>query len=84
MDNYLTEQQVEELINFDSVEKDLMDLIEEEQKFSMDEYLNSNIDYWNDCTSRNERIAWDLEEPAFHAHSRTKAKVWSTAANPSC
>ena len=45
MDNYLTEQQVEELINFDSVEKDLMDLIEEEQKFSMDEYLNSNIDY---------------------------------------
>jgi len=45
MDNDLTEQQVEELINFDSVEKDLMDLIEEEQKFSMDEYLNSNIDY---------------------------------------
>ena len=47
MNNYLTEQQVEELINFDSVEKDLMDLIEEEQKFSMDEYLNSNIDYWS-------------------------------------
>ena len=45
MDNYLTEQQVEELVNFDSVEKDLMDLIEEEQKFSMEEYLNSNIDY---------------------------------------
>ena len=45
MDNYLTEQQVEELINFDSVEKDLMDLIEEEQKFSIEEYLNSNIDY---------------------------------------
>ncbi len=45
MDNYLTEQQVEELVNFDSVEQDLMDLIEEEQKFSIEEYLNSNIDY---------------------------------------
>ena len=44
MDNYLTEQQVEELVNFDSVEQDLMDLIEEEQKFSIEEYLNSNID----------------------------------------
>jgi|TARA_R100000482_G_scaffold94574_1_gene39634 hypothetical protein len=45
MDCYLSEQQVEELVNFDSVEKDLMDLIEEEQKFSIEEYLNSNIDY---------------------------------------
>ncbi|QJT70064.1 hypothetical protein SynMITS9220M01_051 [Synechococcus phage SynMITS9220M01] len=45
MDNYLTEQQVEELVNFDSVEQDLMDLIEDSQKFNMDEYLNSNIDY---------------------------------------
>ena len=45
MDYYLTEQQVEELVNFDSVEQDLMDLIEEEQKFSIEEYLNSNIDY---------------------------------------
>jgi hypothetical protein len=45
MDNYLTEQQVEELVNFDSVEQDLMDLIEDTQKFNMDEYLNSNIDY---------------------------------------
>ena len=45
MDTYLNDTQLEELINFDSVEKDLMDLIEEEQKFSMDEYLNSNIDY---------------------------------------
>ena len=45
MDNYLTEQQVEELVNFDSIEKDLLDLIEEEQKFSIEEYLNSNIDY---------------------------------------
>ena len=46
MDNYLTEQQVEELVNFDSVEQDLMDLIEDTQKFNMEEYLNSNIDYW--------------------------------------
>ena len=45
MDNYLTEKQVEELVNFDSVEQDLMDLIEDSQKFNMDEYLNSNIDY---------------------------------------
>ena len=34
MDNYLTEQQVEELVNFDSVEQDLMDLIEDTQKFN--------------------------------------------------
>tara|TARA_B100001113_G_C20999350_1_gene574229 strand:- start:286 stop:423 length:138 start_codon:yes stop_codon:yes gene_type:complete len=45
MNSYLTEQQVEELVNFDSTEKDLMDLIEDVQKFNMDEYLNSNIDY---------------------------------------
>jgi len=45
MNSYLTEQQVEELVNFDSNEKDLMDLIEDVQKFNMDEYLNSNIDY---------------------------------------
>jgi len=45
MDTYLTEQQVEELVNFDSVEQDLIDLIEDTQKFNMDEYLNSNIDY---------------------------------------
>jgi len=45
MDTYLTEQQVEELVNFDSVEQDLMDLIEDTQKFNMDEYLNSSIDY---------------------------------------
>ena len=45
MDNYLTEQQVEELVNFDSVEQDLMDLIEDTQKFNVEEYLNSNIDY---------------------------------------
>jgi hypothetical protein len=44
MDYYLNEQQIEELVNFDQHE-DLSDLIEEEQNFSMNEYLNSNIDY---------------------------------------
>ena len=65
MDNYLTEQQVEELVNFDSVEQDLMDLIEDTQKFNMDEYLNSNIDYWNDCNSRNEGTPPSVEEPTL-------------------
>ena len=44
MDYYLNEQQIEELVNFNQYE-DLSDLIEEEQNFSMNEYLNSNIDY---------------------------------------
>jgi len=44
MDCYLSEQQIEELVNFDQYE-DLSDLIEEEQEFNMNEYLNSNIDY---------------------------------------
>ena len=45
MDYYLTEQQVEELVNFDHVYQDLEDLIEDEQDINMKEYLNSNIDY---------------------------------------
>jgi hypothetical protein len=44
MDYYLSEQQIEELVNFDQHE-DLSDLIEEDQDFNMNEYLNSNIDY---------------------------------------
>ena len=44
MDSYLTEQQVEELVNFDYVSEDLSELIEEE-KFNVNDYLNSNIDY---------------------------------------
>lgn len=44
MNYYLTEQQIEELVNFDQYE-DLSDLIEEEQEFNMNEYLNSKIDY---------------------------------------
>ena len=46
MDCYLTEQQVEELVNFDCVEQDLADLVEDGPKFNLDEYLNSDIDYW--------------------------------------
>ena len=45
MERYLNEQQIEELVNFDYVEKDLADLIEDEQKFNLNDYLNSNIDY---------------------------------------
>lgn len=45
MDSYLTEQQVEELVNFDYIEQDLADLIEDEEKFDINNYLNSNIDY---------------------------------------
>ena len=37
--------QVEELENFDFIEKDLLDIIEEEDNFNMNDYLNSNIDY---------------------------------------
>ena len=44
MDYYLSEQQIEELVNFDQHE-DLSDLIEEDQNFNMNKYLNSNIDY---------------------------------------
>ena len=51
MDSYLTEQQVEELVNFDYVSEDLSDLIEEE-KFNVNDYLNSNIDYWNELSYR--------------------------------
>ena len=51
MDSYLSEQQVEELVNFDYVSEDLSDLIEEE-KFNVNDYLNSNIDYWNELSYR--------------------------------
>ena len=45
MDSFLTEQQIEELVNFDYIEQDLSDLIEEQNDFNMNEYLNSNYDY---------------------------------------
>lgn len=38
--------QVEELENFDFIEEDISDLIEEKNNFNINEYLNSNIDYW--------------------------------------
>lgn len=37
--------QIEELENFDFIEEDLSELIEEEKNFNMKDYLNSNIDY---------------------------------------
>ena len=38
--------QVEEIENFDFVGEDLSDLIEEQNDFNLNDYLNSNIDYW--------------------------------------
>ena len=37
--------QIEELQNFDFIEEDISELIEETNHFNMNEYLNSNIDY---------------------------------------
>lgn len=37
--------QVEELENFDFIEENIYDLIEETNDFNLNEYLNSNIDY---------------------------------------
>ena len=45
MDCYLTKQQIEELVNFDHIGEDLEDLIEDQQDFNMNDYLNSKIDY---------------------------------------
>ena len=45
MERYLNEQQIEELVNFDYIEQDLADLVDDEQKFDINDYLNSNIDY---------------------------------------
>ena len=38
--------QVEELENFDFIEEDISELVEEKKNFNLNEYLNSNIDYW--------------------------------------
>ena len=43
--NDLSEKQVEELINFNHVETDLADLIDDQPKFDMEAYLNGTIDY---------------------------------------
>ena len=37
--------QIEELQNFDFIEEDISELIEERNDFNMNEYLNSSIDY---------------------------------------
>lgn len=43
--DWFDDVQVEELENFDFIEKDLIELIDENNEFNMNEYLNSNIDY---------------------------------------
>ena len=71
MDHYLSEQQVEELVNFDHVYEDLEDLIEDEQKFDMNEYLKSNIDYWYETIWNpvsTSRSSWCLEKAIFYIH----------------
>ena len=45
MNYYLDQQQIEELVNFDYIEEDLADLVEEDKDFNVNDYLNSNIDY---------------------------------------
>jgi len=37
--------QIEELQNFDFVGEDLSDLIEENNEFNMNDYINGNYDY---------------------------------------
>jgi hypothetical protein len=43
--DWFDDNQIEELENFDFIEEDLSELIEEKNNFNMNEYLNSNIDY---------------------------------------
>lgn len=45
MDSY-DDIQIEELQNFDFVAEDLADLIDEDNKFNINEYINGNYDYW--------------------------------------
>ena len=71
MDYYLTEQQVEELVNFDHVYENLEDLIQDEQKFDMNEYLKSNIDYWYETIWNPVSTSWSswfLEKAIFYIH----------------
>ena len=42
---WFDDTQVEELENFDFIEEDVSEFIEEQNNFNMNEYLNSNIDY---------------------------------------
>jgi hypothetical protein len=43
--DWFDDVQIEELENFDFIEEDFSELIEEKNNFNMNEYLNSNIDY---------------------------------------
>ena len=44
--DWFDDVQVEELENFDFIEEDISELVEEKNNFNLNEYLNSNIDYW--------------------------------------
>jgi hypothetical protein len=37
--------QIEDLENFDFVERDLFDLIQDDNEFNMKDYINGNYDY---------------------------------------
>jgi len=43
--DWFDDNQIEELQNFDFIEEDISDLIEEKNNFNLNEYLNSNYDY---------------------------------------
>jgi hypothetical protein len=43
--NCFDDIQIEETPGFDFIEKDLIELIEEDNEFNMNEYLNANYDY---------------------------------------
>ena len=43
--DWFDDVKIEELQNFDFIEDDVSELIEETKNFNMNEYLNSNIDY---------------------------------------
>jgi len=43
--DWFDDNQIEELQNFDFIEEDISELVEEKNDFNLNEYLNSNIDY---------------------------------------
>ena len=43
--NCFDDIQIEETPGFDFIEKDLVELIEEDNEFNMNEYLNADYDY---------------------------------------
>ena len=45
MDSFLTEQQIEELVNFDHVESDLSDLIEEQNDYEVRKVMKEHLSF---------------------------------------